>query len=337
MKKLLYIFSIIIILLSLFLTCSDDPFKISIHNIKIDLKFLNLDSALRNSSDEELLNLKSNFFTDKSSILDYTIEYCIGESLQSDTSYINGIRRFYSNKYIQRLEKAIQKIYGDFSPEKKELLIAFRRLKAFFPKEKTPSRIYFINSYFSAGVFCTDKEIAIGTERYLSPNTKEIKELPNDQFFTWIKNGMLKKYLLRDVLSGWIMTNYCQETSENYASEMMRWGKILYITEATMPDEEINAILRYTEKQYDWAIKSEGMFWKYLVENELLFKTDEKTRSNLLNDGPFTSGLSNNSPDRLGQFLAWRIVHQYMDNHDINIAELNKIPYNELLQNYKAN
>ena len=337
MKKLLYIFSIIIILLSLFLTCSDDPFKISIHNIKIDLKFLNLDSALRNSSDEELLNLKSNFFTDKSSILDYTIEYCIGESLQSDTSYINGIRRFYSNKYIQRLEKAIQKIYGDFSPEKKELLIAFRRLKAFFPKEKTPSRIYFINSYFSAGVFCTDKEIAIGTERYLSPNTKEIKELPNDQFFTWIKNGMLKKYLLRDVVSGWIMTNYCPETSENYASEMMRWGKILYITEATMPDEEINAILRYTEKQYDWAIKSEGMFWKYLVENELLFKTDEKTRSNLLNDGPFTSGLSNNSPDRLGQFLAWRIVHQYMDNHDINIAELNKIPYNELLQNYKAN
>ena len=337
MKKLLYIFSIILILLSLFLTCSDDPFKISIHNIKIDLKFLNLDSALRNSSDEELLNLKSNFFTDKSSILDYTIEYCIGESLQSDTSYINGIRRFYSNKYIQRLEKAIQKIYGDFSPEKKELLIAFRRLKAFFPKEKTPSRIYFINSYFSAGVFCTDKEIAIGTERYLSPNTKEIKELPNDQFFTWIKNGMLKKYLLRDVVSGWIMTNYCPETSENYASEMMRWGKILYITEATMPDEEINAILRYTEKQYDWAIKSEGMFWKYLVENELLFKTDEKTRSNLLNDGPFTSGLSNNSPDRLGQFLAWRIVHQYMDNHDINIAELNKIPYNELLQNYKAN
>jgi uncharacterized protein YjaZ len=79
------------------------------------------------------------------------------------------------------------------------------------------------------------------------------------------------------------------------------------------------------------------LFWKYLVENELLFKTDEKTRSNFLNDGPFTSGLSNNSPDRLGQFLAWRIVHQYMENHDISIAELNKKSYNELLQNYKAN
>ena len=337
MKILLYIFSIIIILLSIFLACSDNPFKISIDNIKIDLKFLNLDSSLRNSSDEELLNLKSKFSKDKLSILDYTVSYCIGGSLRNDTSYINSVRRFHSNNFILRLERAIKKKHGDFSPEKKQLLIAFRRLKAFFPKEKTPSCIYFINSYFYASVFCTDKEIAIGSERYLDPTTKEIIELPNQQFFAWIKNGMLKKYLIRDVVSGWIMTNYCQETAENYASEMMRWGKILYITEATMPDEEINTILRYTEKQYNWALENEGLFWKYLVENELLFKTDEKTRSNLLNDGPFTSGLSNNSPDRLGQFLAWRIVHQYMENHDISIAELNKKSYNELLQNYKAN
>ena len=154
MKILLYIFSIIIILLSLFLACSDNPFKISIDNIKIDLKFLNLDSALRNSSDEELLNLKSKFSKDKLSILDYTVSYCIGGSLRNDTSYINSVRRFHSNNFILSLERAIKKKHGDFSPEKKQLLIAFRRLKAFFPKEKTPSCIYFINSYFSASVFC---------------------------------------------------------------------------------------------------------------------------------------------------------------------------------------
>jgi uncharacterized protein YjaZ len=133
------------------------------------------------------------------------------------------------------------------------------------------------------------------------------------------------------------MTHYCTETSENYASEMMRWGKILYITQGTLPNVKTNTILRYTNKQFNWALKNEGVFWKYLVENELLFKTDEKTRSNLLNEGPFTGGLPEESPDRLGQFLAWRIVHQYMDNHDISIAELNKKSYNELLQNYKAN
>ena len=337
MKTRLYIFSTILITLCLFFACSQDPFKISIEGIQIDLKFLNLDSALRNSKDQELLNIKYKFKRDNSSILDYTFGYCIGGSLQSDSSYINGVKRFYSNNFIQRLERTIQKKQGDFSSEKKELLIAFRRLKAFFPREKIPKTIYFINSSFSASVFSTEKEIAIGVERYLGSNEKVIKELPSNQFYTWIKNGMKKEYLTRDVIAGWLMTHYCTETSENYASEMMRWGKILYITQGTLPNVKTNTILRYTNKQFNWALKNEGVFWKYLVENELLFKTDEKTRSNLLNEGPFTGGLPEESPDRLGQFLAWRIVHQYMEDHDISISELNKKSYNELLQNYKAN
>ena len=337
MKTRLYIFSTILITLCLFFACSRDPFKISIEGIQIDLKFLNLDSALRNSKDQELLNIKYKFKRDNSSILDYTFGYCIGGSLQSDSSYINGVKRFYSNNFIQRLERTIQKKQGDFSSEKKELLIAFKRLKGFFPRKKIPKTIYFINSSFSASVFSTEKEIAIGVERYLGSNEKVIKELPTNQFYTWIKNGMKKEYLTRDVIAGWLMTHYCTETSENYASEMMRWGKILYITQGTLPDLKTNIILRYTNKQFNWALKNEGVFWKYLVENELLFKTDEKTRSNLLNEGPFTGGLPEESPDRLGQFLAWRIVHQYMEDHDISISELNKKSYNELLQNYKAN
>lgn len=337
MKIKLTILSTIFIILSLFLACSNDPFKISIANVKIKLDFLNLDSALRNSTEKELLTLKSKFKRNNSSLLDYTFGYCIGGNMQTDSSYINGIRRFYSNNYIQRLGGTIKKTHGDFSSEKKELLIAFRRLKAFFPREKTPKTIYFINSSFSASVFSSEKEIAIGVERYLGSNVKVIKELPTNQFYTWIKNGMKKEYLSRDVMAGWLMTHYCTETSENYASEMMRWGKILYITQGTLPNVKTNTILRYTNKQFNWAIKNEGVFWKYLVENELLFKTDEKTRSNLLNEGPFTGGLPEESPDRLGQFLGWRIVKQYMENHSISLSQLKKITYNELLQNYKAN
>lgn len=337
MKIKLTILSTIFIILSLFLACSNDPFKISIANVKIKLDFLNLDSALRNSTEKELLTLKSKFKRNNSSLLDYTFGYCIGGNMQTDSSYINGIRRFYSNNYIQRLGVTIKKTHGDFSSEKKELLIAFRRLKAFFPREKTPKTIYFINSSFSASVFSSEKEIAIGVERYLGSNVKVIKELPTNQFYTWIKNGMKKEYLSRDVMAGWLMTHYCTETSENYASEMMRWGKILYITQGTLPNVKTNTILRYTNKQFNWAIKNEGVFWKYLVENELLFKTDEKTRLNLLNEGPFTGGLPEESPDRLGQFLGWRIVKQYMENHSISLSQLKKITYNELLQNYKAN
>lgn len=326
-----------ILFLLIFSACSNDPFDVSIKNIKINTTFYNLDSAFRVSSDKKLLKLKSSFDLQKSEILNYNIIYCLGVNMESDTSFTTGLKHFYQNDYITRLTKTIKKKHGPYLLEKKKIIDAFKRLKVFFPKQKPPQKIYFINSSFTSSVFCTDNEIAVGVERYLGPYEKVIEELPNQQFYNWIKNGMKKEYLARDVITGWITTHYCEETSENYASEMIRWGKVLYFTEASMPNKRTNIILRYTSEQYNWALKSEGIFWKYLVENELLFKTDEKTRANLLNEGPFTGGLPEESPDRLGQFLGWRIVHQYMEDHDISIAELNKIPYNELLQNYKAN
>ncbi len=337
MRQIFHFLYLKILFLLIINACSHDPFEISVKNIKINTRFNNLDSALRVSSDSELLTLKSSFRKQKSDILNYSVSYCLGVNMDSDTSFVNGINRFYQNKYIKRLTKTIKKKHGSYIPEKQKLVAALKRIKAFFPKQTIPRKIYFINSSFSSSVVCTENDIAIGVERYLGPNEKVIQELPNQQFYTWIKKSMKKEYLARDVIAGWLMTHYCEETTENYASEMIRWGKILYFTEASMPNEKENLIARYTKNQYDWACKSEGMFWKYLVDNELLFKTDEKTRANLLSEGPFTSGLPEESPDRLGQFLGWIIVKQYMENHKISLEKLNKVPYNELLQNYKAN
>lgn len=337
MRQIFHFLYLKILFLLIINACSHDPFEISVKNIKINTRFNNLDSALRVSSDSELLTLKSSFRKQKSDILNYSVSYCLGVNMDSDTSFVNGINRFYQNKYIKRLTKTIKKKHGSYIPEKQKLVAALKRIKAFFPKQTIPRKIYFINSSFSSSVVCTENDIAIGVERYLGPNEKVIQELPNQQFYTWIKKSMKKEYLTRDVVAGWLMTHYCEETSENYASEMIRWGKILYFTEASMPNEKENLIARYTKNQYDWACKSEGMFWKYLVDNELLFKTDEKTRANFLSEGPFTSGLPEESPDRLGQFLGWRIVKQYMENHEISLEKLNKVSYNELLQNYKAN
>jgi uncharacterized protein YjaZ len=56
----------------------------------------------------------------------------------------------------------------------------------------------------------------------------------------------------------------------------------------------------------------------------------------LLNEGPFTVGLPEKSPDRLGQFLGWKIVREFMEqNESISFNELIKLPYNTILQSYE--
>jgi hypothetical protein len=56
---------------------------------------------------------------------------------------------------------------------------------------------------------------------------------------------------------------------------MIRWVKTLFLTKVMLPEVKEETILRYTSNQFEWANASEKAVWKYLVDNELLFKTDE--------------------------------------------------------------
>ncbi len=317
--------------------CKSDRFDTDIEGIQLDMKFINLDSMLLKSSDSGLIFLRAQFKKQKSEVLAYNISYCLRSNLDDDTAFINGTHRFYSNKFIKQLEKRITSKNLLNSTVKTNISNGFKRLKANCKKGKIPKTIYQINSSFSSSVFCTEEEIAIGIERYLGPETDVIQQLPSQDFYGWIKESMRKEYIERDVLTAWLMTHYLEETTENYASEMIRWGKILFITKICLPEISENNILRYNKKQFEWAQNSEISMWKYLIDNEVLFKIDEETRVNLLNEGPFSIGLPEESPDRMGQFIGYRIVSSFMENSEISLNELVKLPYNEILQKYKPN
>lgn len=337
MKKGYYFAGLTFILILLFTNCNSDRFHTEVEDIQLDLKFNNLDSILKKSNDQELISLRKEFKSQKSDILAYNISYCFRANLENDTAFINGTHRFYSNKFIKQLSKRISAKNLLNSTVKTNISNGFKRMKANFHNGKLPKTIYQINSSFSSSVFCSENEIAVGVERYLGPETDVIQQLPSQDFYGWIKESMRKEYLERDVLTAWLMTHYLEETTENYASEMIRWGKIIFITKICLPEISENNILRYNQKQFEWAQNSEKSMWKYLIDNEVLFKIDEETRVNLLNEGPFSVGLPEESPDRMGQFMGYRIVSSYMEDTETSLEQLLKKPYNEILQKYKPN
>ena len=318
-----------------FSSCETNQFDVDISNVELKIDFVNLDSMIRLANQKDLVNMRKSFRKNKSDVLDYNVGYCLHINLNNDTSFYNGKNRFYTNEYIVDLEKSISEENILNETRKKTILDGFKRLKTFLPSRKIPKSIYQINSSFSSSVFSTDKEIAIGIERYLGPENKLIKKLPSQEFYEWIKESMRSEYLERDVLVAWLMTNYLEETTENYASEMIRWGKILFIARVCLPELEERLILRYSQKQFEWAENSQKSIWKYFVDNEVLFKIDEETRTNFLREGPYTVGLPEESPDRIGQYMGYEIVSNYMNEIEISLQKLIKTPYNEILQKYK--
>lgn len=330
-RKIFYFPYIFFFLLA---SCTSNPFDVDVSNVSVHHEYVDLDSLIV-TSNESLINEMKKY--NSSEILTYELEYCLGIGALNDSSTSISLKRFIQDPYIARVEKIINKdIRPSLQDYKSEINDGFRHLKFYFPKGKLPNKVFFINSLYVNSVFCSENEVGIGLERYLGENTDVIQELPTQEFFQWMKEGMNQDFLVRDVLTTWIFTHYFQPSEGTLVEQMIHWGKVFYLLEACLPDQPKHVIIRYTKTDYDWALKNEYQAWKYLVSQELVFSKNERDISNFLNEGPFTVGLPEKGPDRIGQYLGWKIVHSYMEqNENISLKQLLNTPYNQILQSYK--
>ncbi|HLU87644.1 MAG TPA: DUF2268 domain-containing putative Zn-dependent protease [Taishania sp.] len=315
--------------------CKHDPLDVSIDQTQVDIKFTHLDSLLYYTDETKLVELRKDLNLSINEIFDYQIGYCMQIGRVHDTTFVNSIKQYRADQAIQQLENEIATSFSNLQPYKNNLIIAFRYLKTHLPEAKMPNQIVFQNSLFNSSAFCTEKEIGIGLDQYLGKDSKTIKQLPPEPFYDWIKIGFDRRYLERDAVLSWILTHIVEDVTGNIAEQIIAHGKALYLTEASLPKSPKNIIVRYSEDDFKWANDNEFSFWKYLVDEKLLFKNDERVSTNLLKEGPFTAGLPEKGPDRLGQFLGWKIVKNYMEKTKISFEELLKTPYNQILQKYE--
>lgn len=337
MKKRIILFYALPALL-LFSACSHDPFDVDISATKIQIGRRNLDSLINVTDTSVLQQRLLEWHVDIPEVIDYELGYCIQIGRITDTGIVSRLYAFRTNEYIRTVEKRIQETFPDLDKRHDAILTGFRRLKTHIGDAKIPAHIVYLNSTHRASAFSTENDLAIGLEMYLGAKTDVIRQLPQQLYFEWQKEGMEERYLERDALASWIFTHIIPEKEDATVMEsIISWGKIIYLTEAAFPELDKQTLLRYTKEDYDWAIEHERDFWKYLVDQKLLFRTDSKLKMNFLADAPFTAGLPEQGPDRLGQFLGWRIIHSYMDQHKLTVQEVIDLPYTELLTEYEIN
>lgn len=317
-------------------SCSDNLLDTDISKSNYQLKSVHLDSIIKHTPEAqlgtELFDLSQKF----PEIIDYQFYYCYKTGLPKDTAFQANWIDFTHNPYYKRLSKRIDERFPDTEHSRKIIEDGFKRIHVHLPDAKLPKTILFMNSFFSSSMYCTENEIGVGLERYLGAKTDVIKELPGDVFYEWIKEAMEPEYLERDAVCAWVLTHICEPGKDmNNIEAIIQWGKILYLTKAALPEQEERILLRYPAADYTWALKNERAFWEHLVKHNMLFVKSETDQAAFLQEAPFTSGLPQKGPDRLGQFLGYRIVASYMEQYDVTLQQLLDKPYNEILAEYE--
>jgi hypothetical protein len=140
-----------------------------------------------------------------------------------------------------------------------------------------------------------------------------------------------------DIAHSWLATNVLGDiTGDSFLSQMIYYGKLRYMIDAMMPEAEDHLKIRYTKDEYEWALASEDDIWLYIMDMNWVYSTDIKVLVRFFEEAPTTVGIEE-SPGRIGQFMGWQMVRQYMDkNEDVSILQLlNETNESKFLKTYK--
>lgn len=233
----------------------------------------------------------------------------------------------------RELYSEVQKKYSNFEPIQNELQTLFKHIKYYFPQTKTPKIITVISEMdYNNKVIYADSLVIISLELYLG------KEHKFYQFPKYLKQNFEQRQILPDVVSSFSASKIDPTIDKNLLSQMIYFGKQLYLKDLFLPDYIDADKMGYTPEQIKWCEENESYMWRYFIENEMLYSDDQKLNNRFINPAPFSKfylEIDNESPGRVGAWIGWQIVRSYMKNNEITLPQLLKTNAKEIFEKSK--
>lgn len=307
-----------LVCLLLFAACKESS-KISeeVRNTELDFRLLRFDRDFANASPDDLPKLKRTY----PMLFPEQYPDSIWQAKMKDTLQ------------IQLLEE-VNEVFGSFENEQQELELLFKHIEYYFPEIETPTVITLTSDVdYNNRVILADTLLLIGLDNYLG--AEHIYYQGIDRY---IAKNLDKRFLQSDVAAAFAnrIVNYPRERS--FLAQMIYYGKLLYLKDVWMPLSDDDIKINYSADEYEWAKANEDQIWRYFVERELLYSTDQSLGPRFLDPAPFSKfrlELDSESPGRVGRYIGWMIVRAFMNNNNVSLKELLKLPGEEIFKNAK--
>jgi hypothetical protein len=237
----------------------------------------------------------------------------LGSNIE-DPVILAPLYKYVTDTQLRAISKKTKEMYPDLTSEENQLSDAFSRYHYFFPDKKIPVvYTYVSNLYFEKPVIVDDSVLIIALDVYLGEGFSTYRSLGLPHYKI---RCMTSDNIVIDVMKA-MYTSYLapQHKQKTMIDRMISAGKLLYYLDAMLPNTPDSLKICYNTKQIKWAEENKANVWAFFVRNNLFYSADYKLQTKLIQDGPFTTGFSSDSPPRLGIWLGWQIVRKYMDKH----------------------
>ncbi len=289
--------------------------------VRFDSAFLRMDTTHIGESVRQL-------YVQFPTFMPYYVEHILGISA-ADTAYLQEVLPQFLNDTLYGFKQTNARVLHDFASildVQKQLDGAFSRLRYLYPELDIPLIYFFVSGFNASILFFNEGDyeqlasIAVGVDMYLGSDYAYY----NRVVYNYQKQTMRKECIAADVVSAYLFRTFPFTSKKSRLLENMLYrGKMMYVLSLLFPAESANEIMGYTAEQMAWCDRYEADVWKMMVDKKDLFKTEMPVLTSYLNDGPFTSEISQESPARLGTWIGWQICKSYMEkNPNVTLQEL---------------
>ncbi|MES2410402.1 MAG: gliding motility lipoprotein GldB [Bacteroidota bacterium] len=237
------------------------------------------------------------------------------------------------NPLWRELYQEVERKYSNFGKQTSEIEDLFQHIKYYFPTATMP-KVYTVIAdmdHNSKAIYANDKLI-IALELYLGKDHKFYDKAK------YIKQNFEERQMMPDIVTSFSLGKIPPPTEKTLLSEMIYYGKQLYLKDELLPAYNDSEKIGYLPEQIKWCQENESYIWRYFIEKELLYSTDSKLPNRFTNIAPFSKfylEIDNESPGRVGQWIGWQIVRSFMQNNEVSMQDMLKMDAKEIFEKSK--
>jgi hypothetical protein len=320
-KRLSILFFTLLMVLNL-ASCKKNHYNVNISNIKVNIEIKRLEKDLFSLNPNEINSNVASLKKKYDGFLQL-FSYVINSGNINDSSFGDFLVRFCTDKQNNEVYDLTIKKYPDVKQIETNLQTAFRYYRYYFPQRYVPA-VYTCITGFNNSIITGDSALGVSLDRYLGA---DCKYYPMLEIYKYMAEKMTPENIVPDCIYGWGSSEWdfpsLKYKDDNVLTEIIHNGKLKYFEKCMLPETGDGIIFGFNGDQIKFCRNNESQMWQYLIEHDLLFKTDQFTIRKLVGEAPFTSFFSNESPGKASVWIGFRIVESYMQkNPGVKLEDL---------------
>ena len=309
-------FLIISLLTSLLFSCQSNSCRPApdVSTTEVDLEFVRWDEALFQAQNkQDIENLLQQY-------PDFSQQYLHLSDYPSDSVLADQYYQLITNPSIDTLYQQTQAVFGDLSSLREEFEQAFRLVKYYYPAFSPPTVYTAFTGLGTTGddLLVNDSMIVVSLE-FFTGSSASYRPQTHDYILTRYRPQFIVPSCMLLLSNKFNVTDL---NDQSLLAEIIFYGKSYYFVQQMMPCLADSTLFGYTSPQATTVDENRKLIWSHFVDNELLFKNDQTTKTRYLGDRPSTVEINGKIPGQIGRWLGWQIVQAYADKTNTPLPQL---------------